>query len=136
MNTDNKKSTGKTVEKKKMENLLVKMDEMMEDMIDCLYQYEEKIEKNGELFEKSAAEEFEDAKKKIVDLHQNRGQSRTSEDDVVALLKNQLQIAREGQAKVEEENENLKSAMKNPKLVQNLHKEGRGSYWGCHAARV
>ena len=121
MNTNNKKS--KTVEKKKMENLLVKMDEMMEDMIDCLYEYEEKIEKNGELFEKSAAEEFEDAKKKIVDLHQNHGQSRTSEDDVVALLKNQLQIAREGQAKVEEENENLKSAMKNPKLVQNLRKE-------------
>ena len=55
MNTDNKKSTGKTVEEKDGKSLLVKMDEMMEDMIDCLYEYEEKIEKNCDLFEKSAS---------------------------------------------------------------------------------
>jgi len=121
-NTDNNRENTKPT---KMENLLVKMDEMMEDMIDCLYEYEEKIEKTGVKFKTSAAEEFEDAKKKIVELHDSVD---SKQNDVVALLKNQLKIAREGQAKVEEENERLKKAIdesKDPSAVQKLQKDNR-----------
>ena len=59
--------TQQAIELRKFTQQIEEYEEMAEDIIDTLYDYEEKLEIHGVFLEKSAAEAFEDAKCKVVE---------------------------------------------------------------------
>eukprot|EP00939_MAST-03C_sp_MAST-3C-sp1_P000556 g556.t1 len=78
--------------------IFVNFDEMMEDMIDCLYEYEEKIERfSGERCKTSSAEQFEDAKrdimKRVADEAISKDDNQSATDGVISLLQKKLDEA-------------------------------------------
>jgi hypothetical protein len=58
--------TQQAIELRKFTQQIEEYQEMAEDIIDTLYDYEEKLEAHGVFLEKSAAEAFEDAKCEVV----------------------------------------------------------------------
>jgi len=72
------------------------VDEMMEDMIDCLYEYEEKIESvTGKRCEKSAAEQFEDAKRNAMKHITEEALASPASAGIIDLLQKKLAVAQE-----------------------------------------
>ena len=59
--------TQQAIELRKFKQQIEEYEEMCEDIIDTLYDYEEKLELHGVFLEKSAAEAFEDAKCEVTD---------------------------------------------------------------------
>ena len=58
--------TQQAIELRKFKQQIEEYQEIAEDIIDTLYDYEEKLELHGVFLEKSAAEAFEDAKIEVV----------------------------------------------------------------------
>lgn len=93
--------------------LIEKMDDIMEDMIDCLFEYEEKMERSGTRIQVSAAERFENDKRNVVQSLKGKTRSDASDDSIaIALLQKELNTARETKARIEEENELLRERTK------------------------
>jgi len=81
------------IELRKFTQQIEEYQEMAEDIIDTLYDYEEKLELHGVFLEKSAAEAFEDAKCEVVARAKREN---TDDSPMPANLQKLIQIINQG----------------------------------------